>query len=81
MLKAFGDKTFMLRSEPCSCRGEVVAQGPNEILIRTDHPADGANGEWYSWNDPRLALARSMGQPKPGARPWLGSHSRRQSKQ
>ena len=66
-----------LSPRPRSCRGEVVAQLPNGIVIRTDNPEDGPDGELYSWGDPRLFFARSLGQAKPGARPWLASRSGR----
>jgi len=81
-----GDRIYAIRvhdplsPEPRSCRGEVVAQLPNGIVIRTDNPEDGPDGELYSWDDPRLFFARSMGQAKPGARPWLGTHSPRRGK-
>jgi len=76
-----GDRIYAIRVpnpltlKPRCCLGEVVAQLPNGVVIRTDDPEARPEGELYSWNDPRLTLARSMGQPKPGARPWLGSRS------
>jgi hypothetical protein len=81
-----GDRIYAIRvhdplsPRPRSCRGEVVAQLPNGIVIRTDNPEDGPDGELYSWDDPRLFFARSMGLAKPGARPWLGTHSPRRGK-
>jgi hypothetical protein len=81
-----GDRIYAIRvhdplsPRPHSCRGEVVAQLPNGIVIRTDNPEDGPDGELYSLDDPRLFFARSMDQAKPGARPWLGTHGPRRGK-
>ena len=81
-----GDRIYAIRvhnplsPRQRSCRGEVVAQLPNGIVIRTDNPEDGPDGELYSWDDSRFFFARSMGQAKPGARPWLGTHSPRRGK-
>jgi hypothetical protein len=77
-----GDRIYAIRvSDPLTlrprfCRGEVVAELTDGVVIRTDNPEAGPEGELYSSDDPRLAIARSMGQAKPGARPWLGSRSR-----
>jgi hypothetical protein len=57
-------------------KGEVIRLTEHAVLIQTNNPEDPPNGDLYLFNDPRLALAHSLGPGEPGE-PWLEAKTKR----
>jgi hypothetical protein len=61
-------------------KGEVIDQRNYGVLIRTNDPEHGSEGELYSWDDPRLVDAHNFGPATPGEPPWLSPTPRKRPK-